>query len=139
MAMLFVWLFLLSANVANACLIEMTPSEAMPHERHHRSPVSAPSGLTAAAADHEPTALVRDGHEDVRTHPVHCQSAQAFTHELAPWTSPGNAVDRDAVMVATARPSVPMAPAGQLGTLWQVGDPVAQVVPLFIRFRRLLP
>lgn len=139
MAMLFVWLFLFGSNVVNACLVELTPSQTMSHERHHRLPALAPSSLTADDQGHELTAWIYDGHEDVRTYPVHCLSAQTFMHVLAPWTSPNNTVERDVVMVTAAYPSIPLVSSGQQLTVRQVADPVAQAVPLFIRFRRLLP
>lgn len=137
--MLFVWLFVVGANLANACLVEGMSTQTVPHERHDRSPMSAMFGMSEASQGHGPIAPVHGGDEHAPTHLVHCQAAQAIAHVPTPWKSPANAIERDAMPAATAHGSMPMVQTGHPGFVWRGADPAVPAVPLFIRFRRLRP
>lgn len=137
--MLFVWTFTLGSGVANDCL--MVEAGSGPLQREHHSAAGTVSTLSMALAVDAVSANVpmSDGGVDGWMHRVHCQPLQATERSRPPRQQVDKLFDLDAVASAVVNwPALAVSTDHRFSSrLHPV--PVAASLPLFIRFRRLIP
>lgn len=137
--MLLVWMFTLGANLANACMWERAGSEPAPYE----------NPAVAASVSLQPVAMVSNGNdrhapkqdsdEHALSHQVHCQQSQVPEHPPMPRQPIGFSFDLDAIVATHAHWAQPVQPTDWRPALRLRAGTIGADLPLFIRFRRLIP
>ncbi len=139
LVMLLVWIFMLGANVAHACLMDgFESSLAAPQHHAGSAPTAMPTHAMAAEAS-ERHAPASDDEDHARSHLVHCQAMQAPESVRVSWQPMDKSFDLDAVVATVAPWPRPARPDDRLSTPRLRSDPIYADLPLFIRFRRLTP
>lgn len=135
--MLVAWMFTVGVGLANACIPNGSQSVPLAHHATAASP-AALAAQTTADGDHL-YALGDDGEEHARSHQLHCQPVQAPERSRANRPTPEKSFDLDAIVAYTTRLAEPVPSAGHRPAKLRLSDPVVASLPLFIRFRRLIP
>lgn len=137
--MLIVWIFTLGAGLANACLLDELQSGPAPlaHDGRFASLAMTQMAMAADRDDrHTPT---HDGDDDRRPHQLHCQPIQAHAHAPASRLSTEKSFDQHTTVASITRWANPVHATDRLPPVRLRASPIAAQLPLFIRFRRLIP
>lgn len=134
--MLFVWVLTLGAGLANACLIDGLKSE--PLDPHSGWTSASMAAMDAADVDngHTPN---QDGDDAARIHMVHCQPMQAAELATASRSTAEKSSDLDSIVATISYGNRPVRSTDGRHSARQPLAPVFAELPLFIRFRRLIP
>ncbi len=135
--MLFVWVLTLGAGLANACLVDGLKSEPVDHHSGWTSTAIVPSAF-AADADNGHT-RTQDGDDAARIHMVHCQPMQAAELATPSRLTAERSSDLDSIVATITYGNRPARSTEGRFSARQHLAPIFAELPLFIRFRRLMP
>lgn len=137
--MLVVWMFTLGANLANACMWERAGSEPAPYENPAGAASVSLHPVVMASNGIAQHALQQDGDEHALSHQVHCLPLQAPEHPLMPRQPIGFSFDLDGIVATHVHWAKPVQPTDWRSPARLRAGTVGADLPLFIRFRRLIP
>ncbi len=139
--MLLVWIFTLGAGVANACLGEVAGPRTgpLPHA-HHAGAHTAPMLSMAMSADGDfASGSDSDRESAAWSHRVHCQPLQISERAHPGRPQLDRQPDFDFLAAVVIQPQLVAASGVRRFAARLYPGPVSARLPLFIRFRRLIP
>lgn len=137
--MLLVWMFMIGPGFESACMLGASGWASATGEHHAdvTSVVRVPVVLTADGNHlHAPS---QGGGNHAGLHQLHCQPYQVPARAQGPGTLAEKSLDLGAVMATATHGAKPMQTIDPQPSLRQTPDYAVAKLPLFIRFRRLIP
>lgn len=137
--MLIVWTVTLGAGLANACMPEEVGSRAAPFGHRAGAALIAMVPVSMAVDGNNLHALQAESSDHARSHQVHCQPFQARTHARVSSHPTDKSFDLDAIAATITQWAKTGRPIDRRHSARLRSAPVFAQLPLFIRFRRLVP